>query len=635
MLAADDLFALRYVRDGRLSPDGRRMAYGVSLTEGDEERFEIWIANADGSGKQRLPYAGNCAMPRWSRDGHWLAIIADGRLRVAQVSSLEISEPLTPEHLSAQGAASWSPDGTRLAVSLVERREAAGPRWITSNHFRADGLGFLDTFRQSIYEVERSTGALRCLTPGQGFCMQPEWSPCGRRVLFLATEDAVPLASYSPRLLTVDVGDGKIIELLGKRWFIACASWLPCGERIAVAAVEDSTLTIPNPLLWVIDVKGENRQLRTPSLVGHIGSRNHHDMPAWDLTSNTLAILDSATAFVSVQKRGSVEIWRVALEGEVSVERVISGDRTCIVLDANAETKALLFVVSDIRSPTELWSASLDGFGETRLTHLNDEVLARWPNISVEHFMFESADGLPIDTWFMAPAGRRGPLPTVLFIHGGPFGATGYVFRYDLLLLASHGFGVLFANFRGSAGYGDAFTRAIMGDWGARGYPDHMGAVDAAIARGLADANRLGVWGPSHGGFATCWIVGHTNRFKAAIAEAALTNFATLYYLTDAPHSFALDLGGRPHEIPDVYRACSAITYAHRCTTPTLLVHGEEDLRCPISEAEQFHRVLRDVGCETELLRIPGCSHIGDSLGPLSARRAQNEALLSWFQRHL
>jgi dipeptidyl aminopeptidase/acylaminoacyl peptidase len=129
--------------------------------------------------------------------------------------------------------------------------------------------------------------------------------------------------------------------------------------------------------------------------------------------------------------------------------------------------------------------------------------------------------------------------------------------------------------------------------------------------------------------------VGHTSRFKAAIAEAAFTNFTTLYYLTDAPDVFARDLGGRPHEIPDVYRARSPLTYAHRCTTPTMLLHGEDDLRCPISEAEQFYRVLQDVGCTTELFRIPGCTHLGDSIGPLNARRAQNDALLSWFQLHL
>jgi len=634
-LGPADLFDLKFLRSACLSPDGHHVAYAVSRTDSGEERFEIWVADAQGGSKQRLPYTGNATAPRWSPDGRWIAFVGDARLRVAALPSLTISEPLTPEHLSAEGAPSWSPDSSHLAVSLLDRRVVEGPRRITSNNFRADGIGFIDGLTQHIHEVDRSSGALRRLTSGQGLCSQPEWSPCGRRILFFASGDAIPFASYSPRLLTVDVGDGEITEVLGHRWFIVSARWLPGGERIVVAAARDSTLTVPLVSVWVVDRSGSDARLRTPGLIGNVGVRNIHDMPAHDLFDSTLTMLDGKTAFATVQKRGSVEIWRIALEGECAVDRVLTGERSCIVLAANAAANILLFAVSDLRSPTELWRATLDGGREERLTDLNDEVLGRWPETKVEPFVFRSADGTEIDAWFMAPADRTGPVPTVLYIHGGPFASTGWTFHYDLLLLASQGYGVVFANFRGSAGYGEPFVRAIMGDWGERGFPDHIGTVDAAIARGFTDPNRMGVWGASHGGFATCWVVGHTNRFKAAVAEASVTNFTTLYYLTDAPDSFVRDLGGKPHEIPDVYRSRSPITFAHRCTTPTLLLHGENDLRCPISEAEQFHRVLRDVGCETELFRIPQCSHLGDSAGPLSARRAQNEALLAWFQKHL
>jgi len=235
----------------------------------------------------------------------------------------------------------------------------------------------------------------------------------------------------------------------------------------------------------------------------------------------------------------------------------------------------------------------------------------------------------------MARADALGPQPTVMFIHGGPFLASGYAFRFDLVMLAANGYAVLFSNFRGSFGYGLAHTRAIHGDWGTRGFPDHMGTVDEAVKRGFADANRLGVWGQSHGGFATCWIVGHTTRFKAAVAEASVTNFATTYYLCDIPEGFSSIIGGRPDEIPDVYRSRSPITYAHRCKTPTLMLHGADDLRCTLAEAEQFYRVLRDNGCTSEMVILKGCNHMGDAMGPLTARVGQNEALLDWFERYL
>lgn len=634
-LAPDDLFALKYIRDARLSAAGR-IAYAMSYTEGDNERFVICVGEAPMQTVQRLPFAGKATAPRWSPDGKWLAFIGDGQLRVVAMPSLTVSEPLTSEKMSVQGAPSWSPDSSELAVSLLERRVVLGPRRITKAHYRAEGVGFTDDLIQRIAIVDRSRGLQRFITTAaDGLCQQPEWSPCGRLLLCLSTDDAVPISSYSPRLMIIRIDDGHIEPLLDEHWFIAAARWLPCGERLAVCAARDSTLTVPNTSLWIADLRGQ-MELRTPEIAGKIGGMLHHDMPAWDLTrSNPITVLDRDTAFLTVLRAGSMQIWRVALRGEIAMQTVLDGERSCFALDADLAGNRLLYSVTDLHSPTELWLAQLDGRGERRLTDLNAPVLDRWPAMRVEKISWPSSDGMPINVWFMSAAHHHAPLPTVLFIHGGPFASTGHAFRYDFHLLASHGFGVLFANFRGSAGYGDAFSRAIMGDWGARGFPDHMAAVDAAIARGWADPARLGVWGASHGGFATCWIVGHTTRFKAAVAEAASTNFVTAYYLKDGPDVIARDLGGRPHEIPNVYRARSPITYAHRCTTPTLLVHGEEDLRCPISEAEQFYRVLQDVGCETELVRIPGCNHMGDSCGPLSARLAQNEALLRWFQTHL
>jgi len=631
-LRPEDLFTLQFLRDARLSPDGGHVAFVVSRTDG-EERLEIWIQDIDGGGKQRLSYLGNARAPRWSPDGRWLAFAGDGHLRLSAFPLSGESELLTPEHLTVRGAPSWSPNSVRITVSLCERQVCKGPRRLTSNYFRADELGFIDGLTQHIYEVDRSNHALRCLTLGQGICSQPQWSPCGKYILFIAADNATQFAPT--RLLTVGV-DGEVNEVLGREWSVTCPRWLPGSDRIAVAAAKDSTLLDPALSLWVVDRSGRNADLRTQGMIGNVGFRIQHDMPAWDLTNDhTLTVLNRDTAFATVQRGGSVEIWRIALGGIIAVEKTLSGDRSCIVLDVQLATNTLLFAVSDLRSPTELWRATLEGNQETRITSLNDVVLNCWPSVKVERLSFVSIDGMEIEAWFMAPAGREHSLPTILFIHGGPHNATGHAFRYDFLLLATQGYGVLFANFRGSLGYGEPFARAIVGDWGARAYPDHMGAIDAAISRGFADPDRLGLWGHSHGGFATCWIVGHTNRFKAAVAEGAVTNFATLYYLSDVPNALLRDLGGRPHEIPDIYRARSPITYAHRCKTPIMLLHGEADLRCPIAESEQFYRALLDVGCEAEFIRIPDCSHMGDSDGPLSARRAQNEALLRWFGEHL
>lgn len=637
-LSPSDLFGLQYLRDARLSPDGAQVAYAVSATQEGRERVEIRIADADGSAWRTVPFHGNASSPRWSPDGQLLAFVGDGALRVLTLASGVISDALTPSGWTLQGAASWSPDSSCLTFTLMQASpKSVAVRRITTRHFRAEGVGYTSDLSQRVAVVELAAGRMRWLTEqSDGICTRPQWSPRGDRLLFFSSADAVPGSSYSPRLMVMPVGSGPARSLLDESWYITAATWLPDGEHIAITGAKNSTLTIPNASLWVVDCSDAKAVSRISGGDTKIGGMMHHDMPAWDLTGNTaLIILDGETAFVTVVQRGGMEVWSVSLTGQLRSQRILTGDRSCFALDVNASTGRLLYAVSTLFSPTELWSCDLGGAYESRLTALNDAALAHWPKYAVERFSFTSADSLEIDTWFLRRADLNGPLPTVLFIHGGPFASTGHVFRYDLLMLSSWGYGVLFHNFRGSVGYGEAFTRGIMGDWGARGFPDHMGAVDAAVARNLADPGRLGVWGPSHGGFATSWIIGHTSRFKAAIVEAATVNLVTKYYLADSPETTVRDLGGRPSEIPDVYRARSPITYAHRCTTPTLLIHGEDDRRCPITEAEQFFRVLQDAGCVTELVRIANCNHMGDSAGPLSARLAQNEALLDWFQRYL
>jgi dipeptidyl aminopeptidase/acylaminoacyl peptidase len=630
MLKPDSLLALRFVRDAQLSPDAAWVAQAISRTTSETEFCEIGLQNLQ-TGEEAPVCVGDvfAMSPRWSRDGSKLAFVIDGGLRVYDTASAQTAQVL-PSGWGLAGAPAWSPDGRSVAVSHLKVLPTGPVRHITKRVFRMEGLGFIDDFEHGLHVVDIASGETRKVADGDGPYVKPSFSPCGRRLLFLATPADV--GAISPFLFVAPSDGGPPKAVTNGDWYVESAQWAPDGERIVILGDFKSKVTVPVCKLWTVRADGTGEQLRSPTLSGHVGLRAHHDMPNWFMEGGAPYFMDG-DAVVTVQARGRAGVWRIALDGPERCEQLVGGDRTCTAMGAGGK---LLFVTHDISTPTEIAVADPDGSNERRITDLNSAVMADWPKLTATHLQFKSTDGLEIEGWNVARADLTGPQPTVYYIHGGPFLATGHMFRFDTHLLASNGISVLGSNFRGSTGYGEHFSEAIVGDWGSRGFPDHMATVDAAIAAGLADPKKLGVWGHSHGGFATTWIVGHTDRFVAAVAEAAVTSMETVYYLSDLPDGFTREFGGAKfRELPDLYRSRSPLTYAWRCRTPIRMIHGANDVRCVLAEAEQFHRAVMDAGCESQMVIIAGCDHMGDSMGPVSARVAQNEALLSWLVQKL
>ena len=627
-VSPDDILALRFVRDATLSPDGRLVASVISRTSGDQEHIELWLQDAAGGSLEKISEEGEAAiLPRWSPNGNSLIFVANGGLKLLDVACKRVSS-IRPAGWGAAGPPNWSRDGRSVAISKQKKRQGSAVRYINTRIYKMEGLGFIDDFEHAIVAIDLDSDNDRIIAQGGGPYVSPQFSPDGKHVLF--AEKPKDSLSLTPHLYIAPAAGGEATCIAGDGWYIEAASWTPDSEQIVIIGDFKSRICVPVTKLWIMNIDGSGAQLRTPGLEGHIGLRAHHDMPIWG-TPHCISY-QGDNAIVSLQSKGRCGIWSISLRGTTRLRSLVGGDRTCILVDVG---KRLLFITTDLMHPTEIAIANLDGRHERQVTDLNSATIINWPTMKTVHLPFSSPDSTKMEAWSMSRADHLGPQPTVLYIHGGPFLGQGHYFRFDTHLLAANGISVLFANFRGSAGYGEAFSSSIIGDWGTRGFPDHMATVDAAIAANLADPKRLGVWGHSHGGFATSWIIGHTNRFKAAVAEAPVTNFETIYYLSDQPDGFALDLGGSPVEIPDVYRSRSPISYAHRCKTPTRIIHGERDLRCTLAEAEQLYRALRDTGCESDLVILNDCDHLGDAQGPVPARVGQNEALLGWFLRWL
>ncbi len=542
--------------------------------------------------------------------------------------------PLTTLEQGVSSGPAWSPDGARLAFTAGppgERLDRDKPFRVTRPVYRYDELGFLRSMEQELYVVAVEGGEPTRLTHDGFYNSQPQWSPDGRELLFLAT--MFPDSFRSRATLRVVTLDGETRDLIAEWGSVVAAAWLPDGERIVFVGQPHARPIGSKSDVWVVSRTGGAPACRTAGLEVGIGSALQSDMPpALTKSPRLLPDADGQHVFLTVQEGGTMPIFRVVLDGEPAWEAVITGERSAFPLSLEADK--LLFLASTLDDPTTLFLAAPDGTGERRLTRLNEPLLARRSLPRTVPLAFRSADETPVEGWLLLPPTGEPPFPTILYIHGGPHSGFGHIFSFDFQMLAGAGFAVLIVNQRGSTGYGDAFATQIIGDWGNLDYEDLMAGVDFAIQEGHADGERLGCCGLSGGGNLSCWIVGHTDRFKAAVPENPVTNWVSFYGVSDIGPWFAVEeLGGAPHEIPEVYHRCSPISYAHRCTTPTLLIQGTEDYRCPPEQSEQFYTTLRANGCPAELLYLPGGSHAGAIRGAPPLRRAQNEALLGWMKR--
>ena len=333
-----------------------------------------------------------------------------------------------------------------------------------------------------------------------------------------------------------------------------------------------------------------------------------------------------------MQDSGEVHLYKAALQGKESFTKLLGGKRLNGLLDAGE--KHLLYLVSNFKDPVNLYISDLQAKGEKQLTDLNRELLDELllPEVGALHYLSEG--GQKIDGWLMKPPLGEPPYPTILYVHGGPHGCYGNAFSLDFQMLAGAGFAVLFTNPRGSSGYGNEFASAIIGDLGNLDFKDVMAGVEHLIEEDLADEDRLGVCGLSYGGQMTTWAVGNTDRFKAAVSENPVVDRRAYYGISDMAAWWVVKLlGGKPQDIPEVYRKCSPITYAHKAKTPTLLIQGESDFRCTKEQSEMFYTALKVAGCLVEMVRLPDSFHAGSIVGAPIVRRAQNEALLDWMKR--
>lgn len=640
--APEDLMRLEFLHSCALSPDGKHLVYGVScIDDNEQEHVYLRLNNIDtGEDIQLSTKEGQHILPAWSPDSRRVVFLS-GRSGSMQLYVMDIfggeAQRITNLKQSVSGPPVWSPDGRWIAFTASpEKYGKKSIRRIDSFLYRMDGMGYLEDGVQEIFLMEagETFGEPKQITRDGALNLSLRWSPDSRELLYLAAFDRSTPRGFDFSIKRVNLeGQGKTV--LEKFGLILACGWNKEGDRIIFTSSKQGSPAGTKQDLWIIGAEGGMPECRTSSLlVGVIGSMQPDSPEGFSMSIPIPLSSNGKYAYVKVQEGGSSAIYEIALQGREERRKLTAGERSVELLGGNDEF--LLFKSSDLSKPSDLFIYNIENQDERQVTFLNKEYLSRLLQPEVKHLLFPGADGREIEGWLMLPSEGEAPYPAILYNHGGPNSAYGNIYCFDFQMLAGAGYAVLFINYHASSGYGTEFGTSIRGNFGNLEYQDLMKGVDYAVDQGYIDNEHLGVCGLSNGGFLTCWIVGQTNRFKAAAAENCYVDWNSFYGTSDIGVWYCTDqLGGHPHEIPELYRKCSPITYAHNCKTPTLLIAGEEDRRCPVTQSEQFFTVLKQNGCATEFIRIAGGAHAMSMNGPVEARKVQNLELLRWMDRYI
>jgi dipeptidyl aminopeptidase/acylaminoacyl peptidase len=648
---AADLVAFKTIPDVDISPDGARVAYVVMWidTEKDEYRSTIHVAPTEGGAPVEFTRGPTRdSAPRWSPDGSQLAFLSDraGGERQLYVMSVRGGEPRQVTSLSAHaGAASWSPDGTKIAFSSrvwVEPRPKDPPardRWerrprhVTKAQYKTDGQGYTFDARAHVFIVDVATGETKQLTDGDFDDRAESWSPDGRQIAFSRTRGGKNEYSLSD-IWVADVATGAALRITEDVGRAISPTWSPDGTTIACygSDAQDPGLGDPMVRVWTVPSHGGQPRRLTERY-----DRGVVLLPAPTITPGPIWSPDNASVTFIAGDHGNMHLVRATIaDGSTSV--VVGGERQISFASARSGSR-IAFAAGDLAAPSDLYVTAWDGSGERRLTQINKEILGQLTPVHGERRTFASPHGGTLEGWLFLPAERRGPSPLLVDIHGGPASfsgnlfSLGYFYRY---VLASRGWAVLTLNPTGSGSYGREFAHGIRAKWGEHDLAEQLAAVDQLIAEGVADPDRLAVTGYSYGGFMTSWTIGHTDRFKAAVVGAPVVNQESFFGTSDIGMWFApWEMGASLTDARETFRRLSPINYVDRVTTPTLVLHGEADERCPIGQGEELFTGLVAAGkVPTEFVRYPGGSHLFIVQGRPSHRVDFNRRVVDWVTRH-
>jgi len=632
----EDLTKYKTISCPSLSPDGERIAISVHQANLDDDLYssDIWLIGSDGSNMTRFSYGGKDYDPLWSPDGESLLFLSrrsfakeekGNELYVARVGGGEARRLLRRKE--GIELPEWSEDSKSIYfVSPVVEEEKDDVKVVKRVAFWFNGKGFTYNSRSHAFVIRVEGGEAQQLTKGNFDVTQVSPSHDGKRVAYLATLD--DLKPYINDIFVRELETGDEIKLTSSDLSITTFCWSPNDRTIAFVGNRLPRGFASHDHIWTTSSSGGSPPTQVESvdrnkanlLNSDVRSKSHGPVPIiWEGEFVYYVQADGGAAHVYRMKPGREP--ELVIEGERSVEGV------------DVEGKTIAFVAMDSHHLEELFVKR----GEERaITSLNADVNKEIDIVSPERFTFTASDGEQIEGWILPPRSSETKRPGILYVHGGPKTAFGFSYMHELQVYAGSGFAVVYTNPRGSDGYTEKFAD-IRGDYGNRDFKDLLEAVDFASRRfSFIDGGRMGIAGGSYGGFMTNWVVGHTDRFKAAVADRSISSWMSFFGTSDIGPYFTEDqMAGDPWREEEKLLSFSPLRYAKQVKTPLLLVHSMEDYRCWMVEGLQFFTSLKYLGKETELVLFPSENHDLSRIGKPRHRVARLRQYLRWFEEHL
>lgn len=655
LIRIEDLLTVLFPHNAALSPDGRRVVFALSRLDCDanEWRGNLWMVSTDGD--PPAPFTGDEARdtaPVWSPDGRWIAFLSNrggrrrGRKRAAMQLWVIPAAGGEARQLTAFAAGvsqpAWSPDSRSLAFvtrGSLEKPETSGEdeeqivREITRAKYKFDAMGFLDGSAH-VWTVSLHGGEPVQLTEGDFDHDAPLWLPGGREIVVLTNRTPEADFSFVRDLWAADVQTRAMRQLTHNQGPAVSPVLSPDGRWVAFAGHDLHARSATNFNVWIVSSSGGEAVNLTAAFDRSVGNAVGSDARLTPMFPSLGWAPDSAAVIFYATDRGSTHLYRVGL-ADRTVDQLTGGHE--VVADLTAAAGQIVYQRMTPASLDELWI--LPGSGTPRrLAGFNDELLAGLELTDPAQFTYAGADGWSMDGWVLTPPGfdPARKYPAILRIHGGPHAAYGDTWNHYVAVLAARGYVVVWTNPRGSGGYGEAFTRAVLEDWGGKDSQDILLGLDAAIAQGFIDPARVAVTGGSYGGYMTNTLIGRTSRFRCAVTEVCVSNLMSFYGTSDIGATWGeQEWGGNPWADPERLLRHSPLMAVTNVSTPVLIIANEADHRCPVEQSEQFFIALKKLGKEAEFLRFQGESHTMSTNGRPKPRLERLRRLVAWFDKYL